>query len=318
LINFAKIAAIYDIHVCSEAFLEKNKILLDYLSENALFVNKALKKFLPKDDSIISRAMRYSVTAGGKRIRPALVIIAAALFKAKPSDVISAACAVEYLHTYSLVHDDLPSMDNDDLRRGKPTSHKKFGEAQALLCGDALLTESFNLIVKAKALPENINKAVRILADYGGYKGMIAGQAQDTFEAGKWKEKSRKALSEKLKSIQLKKTSALITASLKIGAVLAGADEKSLKALCVYGDNAGCAFQITDDILDVYADKKLLGKKGSDSDNGKLTALSLYGKEKAELLAKKHIKAAKNAIKIFGEKAELLNMLADYIIERKY
>jgi geranylgeranyl diphosphate synthase type II len=301
-----------------EVFLEKEKVLFAYLSKNALYVNKALKKFLPKDNSLISQAMRYSVLAGGKRIRPALVIIAAGLFKAKPSGVIAAACAVEYLHTYSLVHDDLPSMDNDDLRRGKLTSHKKFGEAPALLCGDALLTESFNLITKSKALPENINKAVKILADYGGYKGMIAGQAEDTFESGKWNKKSRKILAGKLKYIQLKKTSALITASLKIGGVLAGADEKSLRSLSVYGDNIGRAFQITDDILDVYADKKLLGKKGSDKDNDKLTALSFYGKEKAELLAKSRVKTAKNAIKFFGQKAEILNILADYIIERKY
>ncbi|MDR1942218.1 MAG: polyprenyl synthetase family protein [Endomicrobium sp.] len=298
--------------------MEKEKVLFAYLSKNALYVNKALKKFLPKDNSLISQAMRYSVLAGGKRIRPALVIIAAGLFKAKPSGVIAAACAVEYLHTYSLVHDDLPSMDNDDLRRGKLTSHKKFGEAPALLCGDALLTESFNLITKSKALPENINKAVKILADYGGYKGMIAGQAEDTFESGKWNKKSRKILAGKLKYIQLKKTSALITASLKIGGVLAGADEKSLRSLSVYGDNIGRAFQITDDILDVYADKKLLGKKGSDKDNDKLTALSFYGKEKAELLAKSRVKTAKNAIKFFGQKAEILNILADYIIERKY
>jgi geranylgeranyl diphosphate synthase type II len=296
--------------------MNKEENLHKFLSDNVKSVNGALKNFLPKDNSLISQAMRYSVLAGGKRIRPALVILAAKIFAAKAQDVMPAACALEYLHTYSLVHDDLPSMDNDDLRRGKPTSHKKFGEAPALLCGDALLTESFNLIIKSKAKPENINKAVGILSYYGGYKGMIAGQAEDTFEQGRWQKKSEALLSKKLKFIQLKKTSALLAAGVKIGAVLSGAGEKDLKILGVYADNIGCAFQIADDILDVYADKKLLGKKGSDAANNKLTALSLYGKENAGRLALRHIKTAKTAVSAFGRKAGLLISLADYIVER--
>lgn len=298
--------------------MKKTANLKTFLSQNAKLVNSALKKSLPKDNSIISQSMRYSILAGGKRLRPIFVIIAAGLFGKKAKDVMPAACAVEYLHTYSLVHDDLPSMDNDDLRRGKPTNHKKFGEAAAILCGDALLTESFNLITKSQAKDKNINEAVKILAEYGGYKGMIAGQAEDTLEAGKWNKKNKSLMKEKLKFIQLQKTSALIVASLKIGAVLAGADKKSLKALEIYGINIGHAFQITDDILDVYADKKLLGKKGSDKDNDKLTALSFYGKEEAEKLAQSHIDKAKNAIKIFGKKAEILHILADYMIAREY
>jgi len=298
--------------------LKKTADVRTFLEKNAKSVNGALKRFLPKDNSVISKAMRYSVLAGGKRLRPAFVILAAEIFSGKPENVMPAACAVEYLHTYSLVHDDLPAMDNDDLRRGKPTSHKKFGEAAAILCGDALLTESFNLITKSKAKPENINRAVAELAYYSGFKGMIAGQARDTFETGKQFGQDKRELSKKLKFIQLKKTSALLCASVKIGAVLAGAEEKDLKALEIYANNAGAAFQIIDDILDVYADKKLLGKKGSDRDNGKLTALSLYGKEKAQYLAQKHIEKAKSAISVFGGKAEILNLLADYIIERKY
>jgi geranylgeranyl diphosphate synthase type II len=298
--------------------MNKEKILHKFLSENANKVNAALKKFLPKDNSLICQAMRYSVLAGGKRIRPALVILAAKIFGANAASVMPAACALEYLHTYSLVHDDLPSMDNDDLRRGKPTSHKKFGEAQALLCGDALLTESFALLVKSKANPKNINKAVSILADLSGYKGMIAGQAQDTFEQGKWQKKSKVLLAKKLKFIQRKKTSALLAASLTIGAALAGAKEKDLKILENYANNIGCAFQIIDDILDVFADKKLLGKKGSDAANNKLTSLSLYGRQKAVQMALSHIKAAKNAVSVYGKKARMLSMLADYIVERKY
>ncbi|MDR3275043.1 MAG: polyprenyl synthetase family protein [Endomicrobium sp.] len=289
-----------------------------YFSQKTEYVNSALKKFLPQDNSIISKSMRYSVLAGGKRLRPIFVIIAAELFGVKPGDIIPAACAVEYFHTYSLIHDDLPAMDNDDLRRGIPANHKKFGEAAAILCGDALLTESFNLITKSKSSGKNINSAVRILADYGGYKGMIAGQAEDTIEPGKWNEKNRTLLERKLKFIEIQKTAALIVASLKIGAVLAGAGKRSLKALEVYGMNVGIAFQMTDDILDLYADKRLLGKKGSDAENDKLTALSLYGKQKAEMKANEHIVKAKKAITIFGSKSEIFIQLADYVIFRLY
>ena len=292
--------------------------LKKYLSQKASLVNAALKKYLPKDNSVISQAMRYSMLAGGKRLRPVFVILAAELCGGSAKNVMPAACALEYLHTYSLVHDDLPAMDNDDLRRGKPTSHKKFGEAAAILCGDALLTESFNLIAKAKAPDKNIKEAIIILSSYGGYRGMIAGQSEDTLEAGKWSRKSKEFLKKKLHFIHLQKTAALVVSSFKIGAVLAGADKKSLKALETYAENIGLAFQIADDILDVYADKKLLGKKGSDKDNNKLTYLSFYGKEKAEKDARAHVEKAKCAVKIFGKKADILNVIADYMIAREY
>jgi geranylgeranyl diphosphate synthase type II len=292
--------------------------LKSYLLKQNKLVDSALKKFLPKGNAIMPQGMRYSMLAGGKRIRPVFVLLAAELFGVKPEKVMPAACAMEYIHTYSLVHDDLPSMDNDDLRRGKPTNHKKFGEPAAILCGDALLTEAFDLITKSSAENKNIIKAVSILSVYSGYKGMIGGQAEDTIFAGKWGGKNKSFLSKKLKYIQMTKTSALLIASLKIGAVLAGADDKSLKALETYGINAGIAFQIADDLLDVYADKKLLGKKGSDRDNDKLTELSLFGKEQAEKNAALHVKKAKNALKIFGKKAEKLAALADYMTERKY
>jgi geranylgeranyl diphosphate synthase type II len=298
--------------------LKKNIGLKKYLTSKAKYVNSALKNFLPKDNSIISQSMRYSVLAGGKRLRPIFVFLAAELFGGKDKDVLPAACAVEFLHTYSLVHDDLPAMDNDNLRRGIPTNHKKFGEAAAILCGDALLTEAFNLITKSNSDSENINKAIKILADCGGYKGMIAGQAEDTLGTGNWNQKNKKVLEQKLKFIQVQKTAALISASLKIGAVLAGADKKGLKLLETYGTNIGIAFQIIDDILDVYADKKLLGKDGSDVDNDKLTALSLFGKEKAQKRADRQITKAKKALSIFGEKAQALLQLADYITARNY
>jgi geranylgeranyl diphosphate synthase type II len=298
--------------------LQKRIDFKKYLIKEAENVNFALKRFLPKDKSIISQSMRYGVLARGKRLRPIFVILAAKLFGAKSKDVIPAACAIEYMHTYSLIHDDLPAMDNDDLRRGIPTNHKKFGEGCAILCGDALLTESFNLITKSNSSDKNINEAIKILSVYSGYKGMIAGQAEDTFETGKWNKKDKALLEHKLKFIQTQKTAALIVASLKIGAVLAGADKESLKALEVYGTNVGIGFQITDDILDVYADKKLLGKCGSDAKNNKLTALSLYGKDYAQIKAAEYIKKAKKAISIFGSKAEIFIWLADYMITRRY
>ncbi|MDR3244547.1 MAG: polyprenyl synthetase family protein [Elusimicrobiota bacterium] len=281
-------------------------------------VNKALQNALPKDNSLISQTMRYAVLNGGKRLRPFLVICAASLFEGKIQSVLPAACALEFIHSYSLVHDDLPAMDNDDLRRGKPTVHKKFTEAAAILCGDALLTESFKLIIKAKAAEKAKNEAVSVLAEFAGYKGMIGGQVLDVFETGDWNKKNKAVLAKTLHNIEIKKTAALIIASLKIGAILSGANKKSVIVLEKYGLHIGCAFQIIDDILDVYGDKKLLGKKGSDKDNNKLTALSLFGLQKAQDMAHHHIKEAKKAIALFGKKASLLNSLADYIIERLY
>jgi geranylgeranyl diphosphate synthase type II len=298
--------------------LQKKIDLKKYLAKITEHINLSLKNFLPKDNSIISQGMRYSVLAGGKRLRPIFVILAAELFCVKSKNVIPAACALEYVHTYSLIHDDLPSMDNDDLRRGMPTNHKKFGEAAAILCGNALLTESFNLISKSRSSEKNINEAIKILSGYSGYRGMLAGQAEDTLETGKWNEKNETFLKRKLKFIHIQKTSALIVASLKVGAVLAGASKKNLKALEVYGTNIGIAFQITDDILDVYANKKLLGKKGSDTENNKLTALSLYGKKEAEKKADEHVRKAKRAVSIFGGKSEVFIQLADYMANRSH
>lgn len=292
--------------------------LSEYLKKSADYVNSNLKFFLPKDNSVISKAMRYSVMAGGKRLRPVFVILGAEIFGLKKEKVVAAACAVEYIHTYSLIHDDLPAMDNDDLRRGKPTSHKKFGEAAAILAGDALLTESFNLLAGVDVPGDRIVKTVKLFSEYSGYKGMIAGQAEDTIEAGKWNTKNISLCKKKLEFIHINKTSALIKASLLAGAVLAGAKNADLKLLEKYAHNIGLAFQIADDILDVYADKKLLGKNGSDENNGKLTYLSLYGKEKSEKKAKALINEAKKIVAKFTTRKEILEKLADYMIDRKY
>ena len=289
-----------------------------FLVEKSKIVNKMLVKFLPKDKSVISCAMRYSVLAGGKRLRPILVMLGAESFGLDLKKIEPAVCAVEFLHTYSLIHDDLPAMDNDDLRRGKPTSHKKFGESAAILAGDALLTETFNLIAKADVPADRIVKAIKMFASYSGYNGMIAGQAKDTIEAGNWNKKNISLCKEKLEYIHIHKTSDLIKASLLLGAILAGAKDNDLKALKKYGHNIGIAFQIADDILDVYADKKLLGKKGSDKDNDKLTYLSLYGKEQSENKAKKLIIEAKKSISKFKINKEIYESLADYMINRNF
>ena len=289
-----------------------------FLVEKSKIVNKMLVKFLPKDKSVISCAMRYSVLAGGKRLRPILVMLGAESFGLDLKKIESAVCAVEFLHTYSLIHDDLPAMDNDDLRRGKPTSHKKFGESAAILAGDALLTETFNLIAKADVPADRIVKAIKMFASYSGYNGMIAGQAKDTIEAGKWNKKNISLCKKNLEYIHIHKTSDLIKASLLLGAILAGAKDNDLKALKKYGHNIGIAFQIADDILDVYADKKLLGKKGSDKDNDKLTYLSLYGKEQSENKAKKLIIEAKKSISKFKINKVIYERLADYMINRNF
>ena len=292
--------------------------LKKYLVEKSKIVNKLLVKYLPKDKSVISRAMRYSVLAGGKRLRPIFVMLGAESFGLDLKKIESAICAVEFLHTYSLIHDDLPAMDNDDLRRGKPTSHKKFGESAAILAGDALLTETFNLIAKADVPADRIVKAIKMFADFSSYNGMIAGQAEDTIEAGKWNKKNISLCKKKLDYIHTHKTSDLIKASLLLGAILAGANDKDLKLLKKYGHNIGIAFQIADDILDVYADKKLLGKKGSDSDNDKLTYLRLYGKEQSEKNAKKLINEAKKSVSQFKINKEIFESLADYMINRNF
>lgn len=296
--------------------------LKKYLSDRSEVVNKALRKYLPKDNSIISRAMRYSIFAGGKRLRPILVLEASDLCGMRVQDALPAACALEFIHTYSLIHDDLPAMDNDDLRRGKPSSHKKFGEAAAILAGDALVTDAFMVICECAKNKKidcgSIINAIAILSDAAGSRGMILGQVKDTIESAGWNKRHGASLEREVLTIHLNKTAALIKASLMIGAALASASKKQMEALKIYGENIGIAFQIADDILDITADKKLLGKKGSDKDNNKLTYPAIYGLHDSMQIASALIGKAKNSLSVFGKKAETLEMLADYIIERKY
>jgi len=297
-------------------------LLKAYMTRKSRSVNLALRRYLPKDDALIGRAMRYSMFAGGKRLRPVLVIAGAEICGGRQDRVMPAACALEYIHTYSLIHDDLPAMDNDDLRRGMPTSHKKFGVACAILAGDALLTEAFRLLAlcgnSKLVAARDVVRATGILAEAAGYQGMVGGQVSDTVETGNWHQISAAAAAKRLQTIHLNKTAALIRASLLVGAVLSGADRSRAEALDAYGKNIGIAFQVADDILDVTADKMLLGKHGSDRDNDKLTYVSLYGVERSREIAARLVRDAKTHLRPFVAKGAILSLLADYIIERNY
>jgi geranylgeranyl diphosphate synthase type II len=234
--------------------------------------------------------MAYPLAAGGKRLRPLLMGASYELFGGKAADILPAACAIEMLHTYSLVHDDLPAMDDDDLRRGRPTSHKVYGEALAILSGDALLTDAFTVLLTSdyprRVKPERLLRAAGILASRAGARGMVSGQAADLgaegfLAGGKLSPARRKAGLGLLSYIHLHKTADLITAAVEMGAALAGAPEKDFKALSAFGRDIGLCFQVADDILDVVGDKKKLGKSGSDARNRKLTYASLLGVEEA-------------------------------------
>ncbi|HAX62253.1 MAG TPA: polyprenyl synthetase [Elusimicrobia bacterium] len=278
-----------------------------YLKKRKSIIDNALKKYFLKsadEPSSINTAMKYSVFAGGKRLRPILCFAACEICGGNPKNILPSACGIEMLHTYSLIHDDLPAMDNDDFRRGKLTSHKKFGEAVAILAGDGLLTKAFEIIDP---------KVVREIAIAAGTKGMVGGQVADLEMEGK-----RKKEKGKLEYIHEHKTAKMIEVSLKAGAILSNASSLKIKAISNYGRKIGLAFQIADDILDIIGNKKKLGKTGSDLKNKKLTYPSIYGIEKSKEKAKALIKSAKNDLKIFGKKAYIFNELADYIVKRDF
>ena len=290
-----------------------------YLNKKCVLVDKALDKLMPVKEeypSIINQAMRYSVFAGGKRVRPVLVIMAAEALGFKAERVMPTACAMELIHAYSLIHDDLPCMDDDDYRRGKLTNHKVFGENMAVLGGDGLLTFAFELIAKNMEIkgvnPSTVVKALKIIADGAGTHGMVGGQVVDIIS-------ENKKLSEPvLQYIHTHKTGALIRASILSGAVLCNADDKKYKALRIYGEHIGLIFQIVDDILNVTGDAKKLGKAvGSDAKRKKMTYPSLFGlkqsREEVELLSEK----AKAAVKPFGKKAETMLALVDFLKNRE-
>jgi geranylgeranyl diphosphate synthase type II len=311
------------------------KKLEAYLKSRGRTVEKALLRlverrgrapipFLAPMPATLKESMAYSLMAGGKRLRPVLTMAAAECRGLPGSKVLKTACALEMIHTYSLIHDDLPAMDDDDLRRGKPTNHKVFGEAVAILAGDGLLTMAFELAAENAAERRLDGRAsadlVRVIAAGSGVRGMVGGQAADLEAegaAGKLrgngsKEKARKAL----EYIHTHKTAALITTSLEAGAVLAKASERERKSLREYGRSIGLAFQIVDDILDRVGDKAKLGKRGSDLDNDKLTYPRLYGLDGSRKLAQRWTAKAHKSLAPFGNRAEPLHWLADFVLER--
>ena len=260
----------------------------------------------------VKKAMEYSLMSGGKRIRPMLLMAAADAVNESGSKFLTIAAALEMIHTYSLIHDDLPAMDNDDLRRGKPTTHKVFGEAIAILAGDALLTLAFEVMLRQRGVSHaSILFVVDEVSQAAGVAGMIGGQAIDLESEGK------KIDLETLKKMHIGKTGALFKAAIRSGAILAGASSSQLKALTNYANNFGLAFQITDDILDVTGDEKIFGKPiGSDERNQKSTYVTLTSLDEAKKLASEAVDNGINALKIFGEEADFLRNLIKYLLTR--
>jgi len=286
------------------------------LKENAELTDKALVSFLDKETpgyEVLKESMLYSVMAGGKRIRPFLVLEFCRLFGGKPEAALPFAAAVEMIHSSSLIHDDLPCMDDDDLRRGKPTNHKVYGEANALLAGDALLIYAFSVATQNDiARPKDVIRAVRALSESAGYRGMVAGQVIDLIG-----EETKYGI-DTLKYMQSLKTGKLIEVSCLMGCYAAGVeDEAILRDAAEYANKIGLCFQIVDDVLDVIGDEKLLGKPiGSDKENDKNTFMSFYSVEEALKYAGELTGEAKAAVLKY-DGSELLCTLADYLLSRK-
>ena len=291
-------------------------MLKEIWKERQQLVEKQLVKELEKEpplDARLAESMRYSLMAGGKRLRPILLMAAADAVGAKGTDYLTTACALEMIHTYSLIHDDLPCMDNDDLRRGKPSCHKAFGESTAMLAGDVLLTEAFNVVANAPASPIVSVQAARALGAGAGSHGMVYGQELDL------KYEALAATEEQLRLIHRNKTGALINAAVQMGAAAAQANETQCKELEDYAFGIGLVFQIVDDVLDVTSTAEQLGKPiGSDSENGKTTFVTLYGAEGAMELAKKlNNETCASLHAEFGEKAAFLEQLAKELLVRR-
>jgi geranylgeranyl diphosphate synthase, type II len=293
--------------------------LKEYLTDRKALVEAALDGLLPGEElypPVIFQAARYSLMAGGKRLRPILCLAAAEAVGGKAEAVMPVACALEFIHTYSLVHDDLPAMDNDDYRRGKLTSHKVFGEDIAILAGDALLTEAFNLLARRDLMPgvppERLLDVTREVSEAAGWFGMVAGQVLDIRSEGTTTDLKT------LQQIHRLKTGAMIRVSLRAGAILSGASAAALASLSDYGRQIGLAFQIADDILNVEGDRALLGKgTGSDAARGKVTFPALLGVEASRARAKALIGEAVASLASFDERAAPLRAIALYILERK-
>jgi len=291
----------------------------EYLKERKLLVEESMRGFSPGAKRLtdkLHKAMDYSLEAGGKRIRPILALAASDAVGGDIKKVMPAACALEFIHTYSLIHDDLPAMDDDDYRRGKPTCHRAFDEATAILAGDALLTAAFDLMSN-RAHFEGVDPSVLLevtndIARGAGSAGMVGGQQADMEAEGKAVDLPT------LEFIHTHKTGALILASVKAGAKLGGGSKEQVKALARYGEFAGLAFQVADDILDVTGDTSTLGKDaGSDEARGKATYPALLGLKEARARADELLGKAIESLESFDEKADPLRELAGYIVNRK-
>lgn len=272
---------------------------------------------IAKDEQLktIVESMRYSLMAGGKRIRPVLALGTAEIFKYPDEEILPYAAAVEMIHTYSLIHDDLPAMDNDDLRRGKPTNHKIYGEGIAVLAGDGLLNLAFEHMLEFSIHKKDLKyfNAIYEIANASGVNGMIGGQAVDILGSG------RCASNEEINFMYSHKTGALIKAPVRAAAIISGASDKEIKVLTSYSESLGLAFQIIDDILDVKGDSKKLGKStGVDASNDKTTYVSMYGVDKAAEIARALTKDALSSISYFGENAGFLHSLTLYLLNRDY
>lgn len=291
----------------------------DDLKSKVVIVENLLNEYMPKEEGYqktICQAMNYSLKAGGKRLRPILTLEACKIVGGNEKDVIPFAVAIEMIHTYSLIHDDLPALDNDDLRRGRATNHKVYGEAMAILAGDGLLNYAYEIMLRESIGKENSQKylrAINEIAKASGIYGMIGGQVVDI------ESENKKINIDKLDFIHMNKTAAIMVGCMRAGAIIGGANEVQLENITKYAKNIGLSFQIVDDILDIVGDESKLGKKvGSDIDNDKSTYPSLLGLETSKEIANELIQEAKLSINNINENSEFLKRLADYIVDREY
>lgn len=291
-------------------------MLRKYIQEKSALIDLSLQEFIPEHNGYPSKvfeAMRYSLLAGGKRLRPVLLMAAADAVGGQGGQYRHVACGLEMIHTYSLIHDDLPSMDNDDYRRGKLTNHKVFGDAIALLAGDGLLTAAFEIMLaQPDVVPSVLLQVVREIASSAGATGMIGGQTVDLLSEGKMINIAT------LTYMHQAKTGALFKAALRSGALLANAQIWQVDALTIYAEEFGLAFQITDDILDVTGDQEKIGKPvGSDEKNQKATYVSLYSLEEAKVMAETAGQKALSALDKFGPEADILRLMIRYVLTRE-
>jgi geranylgeranyl diphosphate synthase, type II len=289
-----------------------------YLEERRGLINRALETYLPKVRGPafrVTQAMHYSLFVGGKRLRPILCLAAAEAVGGDPAEALPVACALEMIHTYSLIHDDLPAMDDDDLRRGQPTCHKQFDEATAILAGDGLLTEAFQIMAAAprwKGREGVLLEVIQLMAAAAGYQGMVGGQMLDLLAEG------RQVSLKELETIHRHKTGALLTAAVRTGALVGGGSRAAVTALTGYGEKFGLTFQITDDLLDVEGEAAEMGKAtGMDEKRRKATYPAVLGLEATRSWARRLVEEALADLKPFQERAEPLRELARYLLVRR-